>query len=328
MKVAALVHFATPWRNAGSETVLHLMLRSLVQAGHDVRCYVTDCPGQKETIYEGVRLIPVRNVAVAIVDMRKWRPEVMISHHQNAVMSQRYAPRWDARTVYLTHNDMDINMLPLKLQPDLVIHNSDWVAESLSRFRAPKAQTVIHPPLDCERHRVQTTGDCVTLINFNEHKGGKIFHRLAAQMPDVQFLAVTGGHGIQVPMPKLPNLAVVRHDPDLKPVWSKTRLLLMPSIYESYGLTGIEAGCSGIPTLANSTPGLRESLGPAGLFVMERENLNEWEVAIRALLTETEYYEQASMASRANSERLCTQTQLDLSRFVSEIENLLQPVNV
>lgn len=328
MRIAALVHFATPWRNAGSETVLHLMLRSLVEAGHEVQCFVTDCPGRRPEVYEGVRLTPVRNPAVGLVETRKFKPDVVMSHHQNAATSLRYLPRLGIRTVYLTHNDMDINELPLRLQPDLVVHNSHWVEQSLSRFRKPKAQIVIHPPLDCDRHRVDNIGSAVTLINHNEHKGGKIFFDLAARMHDVRFIAVTGGHGIQVKAPALQNLTVVRHSPDLKPVWAQTKLLLMPSIYESYGLVGIEAGCSGIPTLANSTPGLRESLGESGLFVLERENLNEWEVAIRELLADGRAYDAASVASRKNSQELCDQTDRDLIRFVSEIENLSAPVPV
>lgn len=335
MKVAALVHFATPWRNAGSETVLHLMLRELVRAGHEVRCYVTDCPGHRETIYDGVHLIPLRNVSVGLAALRRWKPEVTISHHQNAALTMRRNSGREVlgKTVYLTHNDMDVNKTPLSLNPDLVVHNSQWVRDSLQRFRSPddggaaSREIVVHPPLDCERHRVGgevPVGDALTLINLNEHKGAKIVYGLAERMHDQRFVAVLGGHGNQIKPPRhLSNVTLVQHSPDLKPVWAQTRLLLMPSIYESYGLVGVEAGCSGIPTLANDTPGLRESLGPAGLFISERDNLDEWESAIREIVGHDEGYRQASKASRANSEHLCEQTRTDLGRFVSEVEGLV-----
>jgi len=350
MKVGALVHFATPLRNAGSETVLHLMLKHLVEAGHEVVCWVTDCPGAREQYFEGVRLVPVRNITIALQQARRWKPDVMVSHHQNATSVMRYGRQWGVKTVYLTHNDMDVNRLPLRQSPDLVVHNSEWVSKSLAeRFPHQRSATmIVHPPLDCSRHRVGATGDAVTLINVNEHKGGRIFYALAQRMHDVQFIAVEGGHGKQLPPPRIPNLSMVKHAPDLKPVWAQTRLLLMPSIYESYGLVGVEAGCSGIPTLANVTPGLKESLGSAGLFVswsgehLPRErsdfwndpawmaewgkpsetHLNEWESAIRALLNEG--YESASAASLSNSESKCAQTQTDLDLFVGALEELTQ----
>lgn len=320
MRVGALVHFATPYRNAGSETVLHLFLKALVESGHEVVCFITDVGVRPAMVFEEVDLRPVRNVAIGAQHLRTWKPDVVVSHHQNSMMAAKLSRAWGCKSIYLTHNDMDINMLPLRANPDLVVHNSEWVKQSLSRYPIEGEQLVIHPPLDCDRHRVAQTGEALTLINYNEHKGGKIFHRLAARMPDLEFIAVRGGHGIQVPMPKrLPNLTLVPHNPDLKPVWSRTRLLLMPSVYESYGLTGIEAGCSGIPTLANDTPGLRESLGPAGLFVSERDNLDEWESAIRVVLAD---YEVASANTRANSNLLCAETAEDLRRFVKSVENL------
>lgn len=319
MKVGALVHFAMPWRNAGSETVLHLYLRALVKAGHEVRCWVTDCPGERERFFEGVHLIPVRNVTVGLTEMRRWGAEIAISHHQNSTTTQRY---FKGHSVYLTHNDMDINRLPLRFKPGLVVHNSEWVKNSLSRYGPQRREIVIHPPLDCERHRVDSTGPAITLINLNEHKGGKILFELASRMPDVPFIGQTGGHGVQLRPPRsLNNLTILPHNPDLKPVWRATRVLLMPSIYESYGLVGIEAGCNGIPTIANPTPGLRESLGSCGLFV-DREDIEGYEKIIRALLDDEKAYGEASVATRANSERLCAESAAGVDLFVREVENL------
>lgn len=298
------------------------MLKALIEEGHTVICYVTDCPEGKDMHYEGVHLVPVRNVTMGMRSLRTWRPDVVLSHHQNSAMVNRYANQMRYKSVYLTHNDMDVNKIPLRMNPALVVHNSEWVKESLNqRYSIARDQMVVHPPLDCSRHSVDKTGKALTLININEHKGGKIFIELAQRMSDLQFQAVVGGHGIQVKMPHLRNLTVVPHTPDLKTVWSNTRLLLMPSVYESYGLVGIEAGCSGIPTLANRTPGLVESLGDSGQFVMERDNIDEWEVAIRAIL---EDWDSASASARANSQRLCDKTSDDLRLFVKAVENLPQ----
>lgn len=344
MKIAAPLHFAMPYRMAGSESVVHLMLKALIAAGHEVRVYVTDIPNAQSRVYDTVPLTVVRNITLAVGMMRAWQPDVVLAHHQHSAIAFRYGRRWGAKTVYLTHNDMDVNRIPLHLRPDLVVHNSRWVAESLKRFPTPHAEMVMHPPLDCERHHVSTTGDAITMINTNQHKGARIFYQLAERMPEQRFLAVRGGHGIQVnPKQRPSNLEFVAQTPNLVDVWKRTGLLLMPSIYESYGLVGIEAGCSGIPTIANPTPGLRESLGPTGQFVTwADDNLPEgyatkaradewarpssahvhaWETAIRNTL-EPDAYAEASKNAAQRSMDLCVETEQAMSEFVNTVATL------
>jgi len=54
---------------------------------------------------------------------------------------------------------------------------------------------------------------------------------------------------------------------DIREVYKKTRLLIMPSTYESWGRTATEAMCSGIPIICTSTGGLVENCGKAGIYV-------------------------------------------------------------
>lgn len=300
MKVSALVHFSMPWRNAGSETVLHELMKAAVQAGHEATVFCTNRDAVRTWTgrepaeeMDGVKLVRVRNAILGGQLMARTKPDVVVSHHQHATHAIRLAAKIGARSVLCSHNDMDINERPLRLGPDLVIHNSDWVAESLSRFGEPKSSMIFHPPLTADRHTVDRTGDHVTLINLNEHKGAKIFYDLATRMPDTKFLGVVGGHGDQIIRRNLPNVTIMEHGPDMKRVWSQTRVLLMPSIYESYGLVAVEAGINGIPTIANPTPGLIENLGPRGLFV-ERENTDEWVKEITRLSGPL-YYEESSI---------------------------------
>ncbi|MFI1769152.1 glycosyltransferase family 4 protein [Streptomyces sp. NPDC020800] len=58
-------------------------------------------------------------------------------------------------------------------------------------------------------------------------------------------------------------------------VYSRSRVMLMPSLYESWGRVAVEAFASGIPVIAHPTPGLVESLGEAGIFAY-RDDLNAW----------------------------------------------------
>lgn len=299
MRVAALVHFSQPYRMAGSEVVLHELMKAAATKGHDAYVWCTHRDSERvwrgqyaPERFDGVKVHRVGNPLMAAKAVAWWRPDVLVTHHQHATLALKVAQKTGARSVYLTHNQMDINARPLRAKPDLVIHNTEWVRESLQRFGKQKLEFVFHPPLTPERHRVRSTGDAYTLINMNRDKGADLFYQLAEQLPDRKFLGVEGGHGPQLLRRKLSNVDILRHGPNMKPVWSSTRVLLMPSVYESYGLTAVEAGINAIPTIANPTPGLVENIGPGGLFA-DRDNPQEWVNHIEALDNPT-VFEQAS----------------------------------
>lgn len=307
MKIAALVHFYMPWRCAGSETVAHELLKAAVEAGHDVRVWCTHKDADRQwsglepdTMLDGVRVTRVRNAIRGRAQVQAWRPKVLLSHHQHTLIALKSAKAIDARSVFCVHNDMDLNKPLLRMRPDLVIFNADWVRESLSRFGTPRESMTFHPPVTPDRHCVLNTGDAITLVNLNRDKGAELFYALAEAEPDRQFLGVVGGHGPQVIRKRLPNVTIHPHTPNMAQVWSQTRILLMPSIYESYGLVAQEAGLNGIPTIANPTPGLLENLGKGGLFA-DRDRLEEWRTQLRRLDSTTAYNKASDYAlERAN----------------------------
>src|SRR5690606_19054142 len=93
-----------------------------------------------------------------------------------------------------------------------------------------------------------------------------------------RFLGVTGIYGRQQDLAGLANVEVIPHvpHPEMRGrVYARTRVLLVPSSYESWGRVASEAICSGIPVVAHPTPGLRECLGDAGLFV-DRRDVDGW----------------------------------------------------
>jgi glycosyltransferase involved in cell wall biosynthesis len=154
-------------------------------------------------------------------------------------------------------------------------------------------------------------------------KGGELFRRLAEQMPDATFLGVTGGYGPQQDMSGLPNVDVLPHVPNSEmreQVWSRTRVLLVPSAYESWGRVASEALCSGIPVIATPTPGLVENLGDAGIFI-DRADTDGWIGAIRRL-QEPAAYQAArgrALARAAEQQRMHLE---DDERWCASVEAL------
>lgn len=299
VKVCALVHFAVPFRNAGSETMLHALLQRLVDAGHEVTVVTTDTPQAPHRYqWEGVRGISRPGAARAAAAVRRLAPQVVITQHQNSALGIDLARELGAASVFLMHNDFGLNREPLAKDPDLVVFNTEWIA---GQYRDQvRRSLVVHPPVWASRHAT-TPGACVTLVNLNQDKGAGHLARLARRMPDVPFLGVMGAHGRQVPVSGR-NVDIVEHTTDMPgQVWSRTRVLIMPSVYESYGMAGVEAMASGIPVIATPTPGLRESLGGAGTFV-ERDDIDGWERALRRLLDRTAWAAASAEALKRSAE--------------------------
>lgn len=324
MRVVATIHFSMPWRNAGSEVVLHELMKAAAQAGHDVTVYCTNRNAEQgwrgsepDTMFDGVKVVRCRNIVLAARQAAATNPDVWVSHHQHILHSIKLSRSVGARSVYLVHNDMDLNQRPLRAKPDLVIFNSDWVRESLARFGRPRQSMTFHPPVTAGRHEVLHTGDAVTLVNLNEHKGGLLFYQLAELQPERKFLGVVGAHGKQVIRRNLPNVEIMAHTPTMGDVWKRTRVLLMPSIYESYGLVAQEAGINGIPTIANATPGLVENIGAGGLFA-NRDNPNEW-VTLLEQLDQPDNYNQASAYALKRAGEALDDTQKTLQQWVEWI---------
>jgi glycosyltransferase involved in cell wall biosynthesis len=174
---------------------------------------------------------------------------------------------------------------------------------------------VVHPPLEYERHTVDKIGESVTLVNLQDNKGVNIFHDLVSRMPDVPFLGVEGTHGKQEYQRSHLNVDYMRTTQDMRDVWRRSKVVLMPSEYESYGMVAAEACVNGIPVIANPTPGLVECLGDAGIFI-PRENTDDYERAVHLLMTDPVHYQERSDRARLRGLDLKAQTDKDLAQFV------------
>ena len=154
-------------------------------------------------------------------------------------------------------------------------------------------------------------GDCITLVNANQNKGVHQFLELARRMPSRKFLGVLPYYGeLQIP-PSPGNIEWVRFDDDIRNILKRTRILLVPSYYESFGRIAVEAMLNRIPVLystpnknsiypGGSTEGVDEWIQPAGISC-NRDDPTEWIQAIEHL-DDQEIYTQKGEASRQHIE--------------------------
>ncbi|GAB3830799.1 hypothetical protein GCM10027610_019800 [Dactylosporangium cerinum] len=183
--------------------------------------------------------------------------------------------------------------------------------------------TLIHPPVYGAGPWPASTGDAVTMVNPCGYKGLPILLGLADACPDVPFLAVpTWGTTAadRAALARRPNITIVPPADDLAAVYARSRVLLMPSLWdETFGYTAVEAMLHGVPVLAADVGGLGEAkLGvpyllpvtPISRYLPQRpdapypepelppQDLVPWLAALRRLLTDDRHHASIAAAGR------------------------------
>lgn len=293
MKILAWVHLYPPDHCAGAEMMLHEILLQMQARGHDCRVYLDQSSTDE---WQG---IPIHVKKTSNIDALIRDADVLITHLDRT----RHVIQVNANRkpiVHLIHNDRQLKFHRVKPQDAaLVVANSEWIKKAIA-WRGPTI--VVPPPCDPARYRT-TPGGAYTLINLGENKGANTFWQLARILRDRPFIGVVGGYSPQIIPDKIPsNVELIEHTPNILDVYGKTRVLLVPSAYESWGRVGIEAAASGIPSIAHPTPGLLESLDASGTFA-DRHDIAAWVEAIWAF-DDPAVYAEKSAAARARAEQL------------------------
>lgn len=346
MKVTALVHaYVNHGHNAGAETTLHDLLRAMVQEGWEAEVILSredpgivgpyELDGVQVTLYSEKKQI----IRAAL------KSQLLISHLENyervAVIGRKYR----VPVVHVVHNDMDITKAYMGHGCDLAVFNTDWVQKSFverpvrgSRSFS-KPSVVVHPRVDVGRFSRPSESLSegamtkwpydVALVNLwdgggggKDGKGAHTFYEMARRFPDKKFLGVVGGYGEQR-IEVHPNVTILPHTSNiLEDVYLKTRVLLMPSRYESYGRVAIEGAACGVPTIASPTPGLREALGDRTLYA-DPDDYDKWEFGIRHL-DNPENYAIASKAVRERAEYWYKKQPQELEEFLTKANSIAQ----
>lgn len=309
MNIVASIHLYPPEHNCGAEWMIHYILKDLQEKGHHVRVLLHDANKYKiknNYVFDGIDVFPPNpNV---IDGLMRW---------SNAVFTHLDYTRWTIHTAklykkpvfHLIHNSHPYPEIIDAEKNQHIIYNSEWLKELLNyKF----SNFIVTPPVDYNYYDVGNEpekSEYITLINLNENKGGKIFADIARAMPHKSFLGVLGSYDEQI-TPTLPNVRYVANSPNIKQWYAQTRILLMPSKYESWGRTATEAMCSGIPVICSDTPGLRENCEKGGIFIKNRDNVKEWVEAITKL-DDKKTYSWASRKAKGRSREFDTRKTLD-----------------
>ncbi|GAA2405299.1 glycosyltransferase [Actinomadura vinacea] len=310
-----------PYQNAGAEWMLHTMLRALADRGCTVQVLLERVRPGMTAGHEmhGVAILPRRGEDDFLDIFRDpvRRPDVIVTQQPATGPATSLGERFGVPVVQIVHSASPDSITCCD-RAALVVVNAEWIGDAIG-LRDP---LVIHPPVPAADYAT-IPGECVTLINLKLTKGAQVFYQLAERFPDQRFLGVRGGYGAQVIRADLPNVEIIDTVPGDRmrdAVYARSRILLVPSLYESYGRVGVEAMCSGIPVIANPTPGLRESLGDAGVF-RDIDDLDSWAEALAGLLAPEGWHEASRRAVRRARD---LDPAADLERWCAAIRSLAE----
>ena len=298
----------------GAELMSAEFLEALAHAGHEVTVYA-------DLVTETYERQRVRVNPRTMFNKHKRTADLIYSHPDVGSIGYVVSQMHRLPYVAVVHNTGELNRWHLgHHKPTLTI----WNSESTRSELGGEGGLVVRSLIRVKDHAVKTEGDSFTIINCTKDKGIDTFNALTKAHPEFPALAVRGGYGLQeTPTPHSPVAVVgpIPHADMRKAVWSKTKVLLMASKHESWGRAGVEALCSGIPVIAHPTPGLRDSLGDAGIFI-DRDDHESWSLELKKLMTDPHYYAVASKRAKARARSLEKQTAQDLTEFLTACESL------
>lgn len=189
--------------------------------------------------------------------------------------------------------------------------------------------------------------DFITFINPSFEKGVSVFMPLAKlaarECPEVKFMVVesrgrwsTALKILKFQPEDFPNVTVLGHQINMRPVYATTRALLLPSLWHESGARVIaEAHINGIPVLASNTGGSAELVGRGGLLfdipanvsekktevVVTEDMLRPWIEAIRRVWHDPEFY--AALCAEVEREAVQHDMSHNADRFIAAVAPLV-----
>lgn len=287
MKILLVPHAYIPGKIAGCETYLHRVAKYLISQGHEVKCLILY---KDPYIIDGVICERVQHELdwrSANTDQFLWA-DIVFTQLWGVPFAINKCKQLDKRLIYVAHNTNQSTSFQHMGSKAFILYNSNQL-KSFLKFR--QTSFVLEPPVNYRDFKKTKNGAFITLVNHCENKGGRILVELAKRLPHIPFLGIRGGYGEQIKA-DLPNLKYEDPQP-IEDVLSRSKIVIMPSLIETYGQVAIEAYACGVPVIASPTEGLKESMGPGGIFI-DRSDLESYISKIVTLLNDPGAYLAAS----------------------------------
>lgn len=198
--------------------------------------------------------------------------------------------------------------------------NSPFLARMAAAFFASPVP-MIPPVIEPESYRCAPRGDHILFVNPIAMKGVHIVAAIAERLPHRRFLVVRSWNA----HPQHPHIGIDRPNVemtdsvhDMRVLYERTRLLLVPSVWEESSARVIgEAQISGLPTVASDRGGLVESVGPGGACLALGDPLEKWCAAIESLFEDAALYATRAAGAHAHAARPDYQPERVVEAFIN-----------
>jgi len=303
---------------AGAETMAHRIAKYLVSVGHKVKVLSRTAVEKKQTL-DGVEVLQWIKDSD---DSKEWLwSDLVVTHLVNTYYCFNRARQFNKKLVHLIHNSFADHLLRCRINANYLVYNSEYVKNQLGYNHK---SCICIPPVDYREFKRCDKGEYITLVNLNENKGGSILIEIAKKLPQYKFMGVNGGYYEQIQNTTIANIKYIKPQKNIKAVYEKSKIILMPSEYESYGQVAIEAISCGVPVLNSKAQGLCSALGSASNAI-DRNDIEAWCLEIDKLMTYKAYYKVKSDIAFERAKDLDpTKYLAGLNEFLTQINNIKQ----
>lgn len=323
MTLTAFLHGYPPGWSMGGEVSTHRTLRTV--PGSTV---FTNTP--EDYTLDGVSVRPITNSTLqgVVADADFAESSVLFAHSTLSQVTVQAARRLKIPSILAVH-------APPRFAADL---RKAWGAATVRLYNTEAARAewkdkdgwLLHPPVG-PPPAMNSVGphDALTLTSSLLNKGVTETLELARHWPDRRFIIMRspahrthGASDFEDHVDRLENVEVWDrlHPDDMGRLWAETRVLLVPSRYETYGLSALEAAWHGIPSIHVDTPHVREGIGDAARLLRSR-TMAELISAVQEVEGD---YELWSDTARTRMEHLAYRERRELAAFglgVARLEN-------
>jgi glycosyltransferase involved in cell wall biosynthesis len=286
LNILAYVDTYSYKQGSEAESALHELLLELRKIGHKITVVAINTEPKE---MDGIR---ITNAPRRVMPELIKNYDVLFTHLALSEYASKVGRVAGKVVVQIVHNVKSLrDRHVVSRVSDIIILNS----ENLKKQYTGRSEViVVNPPSPRDRYKTKP-GHAITLFNLSYTKGADIFWKLAELMPDQEFIGVLGQRGKQI-VNSLPNVTIYPANSDSKDIYSRTKVLLMPSRAESWGKNAIEAAHSGIPTVCSAAEGIEEATAGFGL-VVETGDVLDYKNAIERIL-DPEIYKKYSESAK------------------------------
>lgn len=315
---------------AGSESFANTIAKYLSSKGHEVHVLTNPTMAEDGENREGIIFNTNILDEEEILKEYEWA-DFVVTQIAFTPRVIEYTRQLGKKLIYLIHNNHSVPYWGVKPEDCwLVTYCADWIKDYHHKelLWKPEREMTFYPPVLFENYVINDEvvlheRNCITLVNRCMNKGALTLNQAAQDLPQYHFLAVKGSYAEQIDAFPARNIELVDHTSNIRDdVYARSKVVIMPSKKETWGMVAIEAMCSGIPVVAHPTEGLVEACGDAGIFVPRDKGLI-WKAVLEKLMTDDSYYAECSKKCKARAMELSKLAKKQLKEFEEIISNEL-----